>query len=256
MWDPAAQRFCDGICKDVKVQGNHSIYSDMYSLWLGMPADDASASNVFNSTASWGMEHLGDNGMFVYMKALSAYRNVGDGGEASLRALTKCDQDSWCHQIRDFDATMTRESGYEADGGTSSHAWGAATIAATVNNVVGLRQTAPAYATFEVRPRLGGLQHVAVTVPSPYGPIRVNATPSLVECTIPCNTVATLCIATLPSFTSELDVGERAALHLDGEVISEVTMETRHACVYQVGCGFDGTPRRLEWVAHSPEWLK
>jgi hypothetical protein len=254
MWDSKAQRFCDGVCLDPHVGGNHSIYSDMYSLWLGI-VPTASANVVFNSTVSWGMEHLGDHGMFVYMKALSAYPNVGDGGEASLAALTKCDEGSWCHQIRDYDATMTRESAY-AGGGTASHAWGAATIAASVNNLVGLRQTAPAYATFEVRPRLGGLQHVEVTVPSPYGPIRVNATPGLTEVTVPCNTLASLCIAT-PSLGGQEQVlptpagTGAAALHLDGEAVSaeQIFIESRHACIHRVGCGVDGTPRRLGWAA-------
>ena len=36
------------------------------------------------------MEYLGDLGMFVFMKALAAH--PGDGGEAALEALTKCDQ--------------------------------------------------------------------------------------------------------------------------------------------------------------------
>jgi hypothetical protein len=71
MWDPAAKRFCDGICADPRVAGNHSIYSDMYSLWLGLVPDgdgsgggsesDAGVSgttgsnveSVWKSTTSW-----------------------------------------------------------------------------------------------------------------------------------------------------------------------------------------------------------
>ena len=48
---------------------------------------------MWNSTVAWGMEYLGDLGMFVFMKALAAH--PGDGGEAALEALTKCDQ--VCH---------------------------------------------------------------------------------------------------------------------------------------------------------------
>ena len=32
MWDAKALRFCDGICADLKINGSHSVYSDMYSL--------------------------------------------------------------------------------------------------------------------------------------------------------------------------------------------------------------------------------
>jgi hypothetical protein len=74
------------------------------------------------------MEYLGDLGMFVYMKALAAYP-AGDNGQAALKALTKCDRTSWCREIRDRDATMTRETP-SPEGGSMSHGWGAATVAA------------------------------------------------------------------------------------------------------------------------------
>jgi glycogen debranching enzyme len=61
MWDPKARRFCDGICADPRIGGNHSIYSDMYSLWLGLvPADGGDSTNldsVWQSTTSWGSEY-------------------------------------------------------------------------------------------------------------------------------------------------------------------------------------------------------
>jgi hypothetical protein len=91
MWDAQAQRFCDGICTDVN--SNHSIYTDMFSLWLGL-VPPASRIFVWNATTAWGMEHLGDFGMYVYLKALAAY--PGDTGHAAVNALTKCDEDSWC----------------------------------------------------------------------------------------------------------------------------------------------------------------
>ena len=74
-----------------------------YSLWLGL-VPEPSVGNVWNSTTAWGMEHLGDLGMFVYMKALATH--PGDGGAAAVKALTKCDQDSWCNEIRARDATI------------------------------------------------------------------------------------------------------------------------------------------------------
>jgi alpha-L-rhamnosidase len=175
------------------VGGNHSIYSDIYSLWLGMvPA--ASVGSVWNSTTAWGMEHLGDLGMFVYMKALAAHPG-GDSGEAALKALTKCDQDSWCDEIRSRDATMTRET-TSLRGGTMSHGWGAATVGAIVDALVGLQQTAPGYKTFTVKPRLGGLASLSVKIPTPHGALWVNATADSLGVAVPCNSRASLCLPT------------------------------------------------------------
>jgi alpha-L-rhamnosidase len=242
MWDPQHQRFCDGICGDVG--GNHSIYSDMYALWLGMVPDESGAAGaVWKSTTSWGMEHLGDLGMFVYMKALAAH--VGDGGEAAVKALTKCDDDSWCGEIRLRDATMTEEQAYSGNGGgsgTMSHGWGASTISATVETLVGLKQTAPAFARFTVKPQLGGLDSLSVKVPTPYGAIWVNATSKEVSVGVPCNTRASLCLA-VNAETSGL------RLALDGEAIAgSVALGSAHSCVHEVGCGLARVVRHLSWA--------
>ena len=140
-----------------------------YSLWLGL-VPEPSVGNVWNSTTAWGMEHLGDLGMFVYMKALATH--PGDGGAAAVKALTKCDQDSWCNEIRARDATMTRET-TSPQGGTMSHGWGAATVGAAVENLVGLKQTAPGFARFTVKPQLGSLTSLTVKIPTPHGAILV-----------------------------------------------------------------------------------
>ena len=237
MWDASAERFCDGICTEVA--GNHSIYSDMYALWLGLvPAP--SVGNVWNSTVAWGMERLGDLGMFVYMKALAAHS--GDGGAAAVKALTKCDQSSWCDEIRSRDATMSRET-TSLRGGTMSHGWGAATVGATVETLVGLKQTAPAYARFTVKPQLGGVERLAVKIPTPHGALWVNATSGAVQVSVPCNTRATLCLL-------QIDGGVGMRLALDDSVVEQRTgVEGAHACVFEVGCGAAGAPRRLAWVA-------
>jgi hypothetical protein len=94
-----------------------------------------------------------------------------------------------------------------------------------------------------VRPRLGELKHLEVAVPSPHGAIRVNATARSIDVTVPCNTLAALCIANLAH-------GPVPVLHLDGGVVAkeDMALEGQHACVHRVGCGVGGAARRLAWV--------
>jgi hypothetical protein len=80
----------------------------MYPLWMGLvPA--ASVDSVWKHQAAWGLEQIGDYGAFIYFHALAAHPS-GDGGEAAVKALTKCDTYSWCHMMEAYDATMTREA--------------------------------------------------------------------------------------------------------------------------------------------------
>ena len=179
---------------------------------------------------------------------------TGDTGEAALKALTKCDEyrfvicrfptcvfrefslmfarllDSWCHMMEAYDATMTREA---FTSGTMSHAWGTAPITGTVNGIMGLSQTAPAYKAFTVKPRLGGVKSASVKVPTPHGAIWINATAAgeAVAVSVPCNTRASLC-AIVPEKST-------LRLALDGEVLlsDAVRMDGKHACVDEIGCG-------------------
>jgi hypothetical protein len=59
---------------------------------------------------------------------------------------------------------------------------------------MGIHQTAPAWATFTVRPRLAQLQFANVTVPTIRGPIVVAARPNWLSVAVPCNTHAKLCV--------------------------------------------------------------
>lgn len=89
---------------------------------------------MFGQLAEWGLEDIGDYGSFIFLGAMaklqhrigrsSSSRNsssmgggeaagsseAGDDGSALVAALTKCDVDSWCHEINAFNATMTIES--------------------------------------------------------------------------------------------------------------------------------------------------
>ena len=59
---------------------------------------------------------------------------------------------------------------------------------------MGVHQTAPGFATFIIKPKLGSLTHAAITVPTLRGYINVTATPGNVAVHVPCNSVASLCL--------------------------------------------------------------
>ena len=96
---------CDGICSDV---GNHSgVTTAAWTLFNNI-VPDPSIPAAWKTAADWGAHGFGDYGVFVYLSALN--KHAGDDGTAMLTALTKCDIQSWCSEIKLFNATMTRET--------------------------------------------------------------------------------------------------------------------------------------------------
>merc|ERR1711937_1050901 len=108
---------------------------------------------------------MGSSGYYAPM-----YDTPGDGS-AILTALTKCDEYSWCSGLRDDNLTMTRESWHA---GTYSHEWGSSATAGVVWGLIGVHQTAPGYANFTVKPKLGSLQHASLTLPTIRGYVNVT----------------------------------------------------------------------------------
>ncbi len=74
------------------------------------------------------------------------------------------------------------EGGYDTlgecwDFGTHAHGWSATPTRDLVFYTLGVTPAEPGYAVARVAPRLGGLAWAKGTVPTPHGPIRVEATP-------------------------------------------------------------------------------
>lgn len=232
MWSTnGTGQFCDGICTDV---GGHSgVTTATWTLFNDL-VPEASIPGVWKTAADWGAEGFGDYGVFVYLSALN--KHSGDDGTTMLNALTKCDVQSWCHEIEAFNATMTRESWVA---GTYSHPWGTGAITGVSGGLMGIMQTSPTFATFTVKPRLGSMSHAAIKVPTLRGHIEagVNATHTVVS--VPCNTAASLCV--------RHEVGVEAAygltLLLDGAAVATPTVEPYHLCAENVGCGAGGKAR-------------
>ena len=167
-----------------------------------------------------------------------------DDGTAIVTALTKCDDYSWCIGLRDDNLTMTRESWKS---GTYSHGWGSSAIVGVVWGVLGVHQTAPAFATFLVKPKLGPLTSAQGTVPTLRGYINVTASVGgAVDVQVPCNSWATLCTSRSAADGSLLRTPADHLLLLDGREEPAVSMGDGHLCMARpVGCGKGGAPRAL-----------
>lgn len=238
MWNDSA--FCDGVCAEVG--GKSLLMSNMFSLALGLLPQNAT-EKAWAAVTRWGLESIGAYGAFWYQAALagSPYGKAftpPDDGSQLLLALTKCDRTSWCSGLREDGLTMTRESWHD---GTYSHPWGASPVAGIVWGVMGIRQTAPAFKSFTVMPKLGRLAHASLLLPTLMGFVNASATPQTLEVQVPCGCRARLCLPR--SAKPQLPRGAR--LLLDGR---EEASEWRkgHLCLArELGCGVSGAARRL-----------
>jgi len=205
-------------------------------------------ADVWRGVARWGLEQIGDYGAFWYQAALAGSYYAppyttpeSDDGSAILHALTKCDTDSWCSGLRDDNLTMTRESWHD---GTYSHEWGASPIVGVAWGLMGVHQTSAGWGSFQVKPKLGGLTHASVTIPTIRGHINVSATPGALSVHLPCNSRAALCLPRTAQDEGLLSP-QSTVLLLDGEETHAV-MSGGHLCASRVvGCGAAGAARRL-----------
>ena len=109
--------------------------------------------------------------------------------------------------------------------------------------VMGIHQTAPGFASFTVKPKLGPLQHAAITVPTLRGYINATATPGQLRVQVPCNTLATLC--TPRSAGAQLLAPSTHVLLLDGAPVA-ASGAAGHLCTAApVSCGAGGLHRTL-----------
>jgi hypothetical protein len=110
---------------------------------------------------------------------------------------------------------------------------------------MGVHQTAPGFATFMVKPKIGSLTHASITVPTIRGYINVTAGSGSVEVGVPCNTLATLCLPR-SSRDTMLYTPRTTRLMLDGAEVESVVTDGGHMCAAQpVGCGGNGASRKL-----------
>ena len=115
---------------------------------------------------------------------------------------------------------------------------------------MGVHQTAPGWATFTVKPKLGSLQHASITVPTLRGYINVTApAEGGLSVGVPCNSFATLCI---PRRAGEALLTELShALLLDGSEVQAASMGGHLCAADAVSCGANDAPRVLAAVMRT-----
>lgn len=241
MWNGTA--FCDGPC--ALVGGNSLVMTNMFTLCFGM-IPSMHIPSVWATVKNWGLEEMGDYGAFWYQMALSSgyyapLYDTPDDGSAVHKALTKCDNYSWCSGLRDDNLTMTRESWHA---GTYSHAWGSSAIVGVAWGLMGIHQTSPAWATFVVKPKLGPLKQASIMIPTIRGYINVTASQNKVDVNVPCGSVATLCLPRT-AYDVEFLTPKFTTLLLDGTEVMAVSSAGHMCAGVSVGCGSGGAPRSL-----------
>ena len=246
---PPGPLFCDGACADPRVANFTSVISSAWALFSGaaQAASPAASAAAWQRIASEGLEGYGSYGAFIYLSALaSAGPGEGDDGTALLTALTKCDSFSWCGEMQNMGASMTRESWTDPTA-TYSHPWGTSPLLGIAQGLMGLRQTAPAWGEFTVAPRLGGLGSASLRIPTLRGSIAVQANGSHTVLAAPCGSLALLCVAPEAGVVEGRELGGLGVLSLDGEDARHlaVLFPPWHVCVRGVGCGAAGAPRTL-----------
>ena len=96
--------------------------------------------------------------------------------EHAVALMTSDSPRSWVNMMR-RGATITMEAWDDVFKPNQdwNHAWGAAPANLVARGLLGIRPTAPGFATYEVKPRLGGVARATYRYPTPRGAIVVEA---------------------------------------------------------------------------------
>lgn len=96
--------------------------------------------------------------------------------EHAVALMTSDSQRSWVNMMR-RGATITLEAWDDVFKPNQdwNHAWGAAPANIVARGLLGIRPTAPGFATYEVKPRLGGVERASYRYPTQRGTLVVEA---------------------------------------------------------------------------------
>ena len=164
-FDPARGVYVDG-----EGATHASLHANMFPLAFGLvPAERV--EKVADFVQSRGMA-CSVYGAQYLLEALFA----ADRPEAAMALMTARGTRGWWH-MTELGSTMTLEAWDAAfkKNLTWNHAWGSAPANIVARFVLGVRPLRPGYSEMLIAPRLGGLKWVRGQVPTPLGPVTVNA---------------------------------------------------------------------------------
>lgn len=160
-----------GVYLDGEGSTHASLHANMFSLAFGLvPAEHM--KSVADFVQSRGMACSVYGAQYLLEALFAAGRD-----DAAIQLMTARTKRSWWHMI-ELGSTMTLEAwGTEFKKNlTWNHAWGAAPANIISRFVLGVRPIRPGYSEMLISPQLGTLQWVRGQVPTPLGPVTVNAT--------------------------------------------------------------------------------
>ncbi len=159
-----------GLYLDGEGSTHASLHANLFPLAFGLvPAEHV--SSVADFVQSRGMA-CSVYGAQYLLEALFA----SGRGNAAIQLMTARTKRSWWHMI-ELGSTMTLEA-WDAEfkkNLTWNHAWGAAPANVLSRFVLGVRPIRPGYSEMLIAPQLGTLNWVRGRVPTPLGPVTVNA---------------------------------------------------------------------------------
>ncbi len=164
-FDPARGVYLDG-----EGATHASLHANMFPLAFGLVPVDR-INSVADLVQSRGMA-CSVYGAQYLLEALF----LADRADAAVSLMTARGKRGWWHMI-ELGSTMTLEA-WDADfkrNLTWNHAWGAAPANIVSRFVLGVRPLRPGYGETLIAPRLGGLKWARGQVPTPLGPVGVDA---------------------------------------------------------------------------------
>ena len=190
---------------------NHSAWhSQTSTLWLGV-APSKSKPRMLEFLAQ---KRMTGSVYAAYSYLLGLYEVDEDHGKVALEMMTDCDDNSWCHMLL-VNATATMEAWTRAEKPNLSwsHPWATAAVTAIVRGFIGLTTVEPAFSSWQLKPQPGNATWATIRVPTVAGlfSISYNQTQSSFSVAIvpPANTIGRVCLPTLDSSSSSLQVGTR-----------------------------------------------
>ncbi len=162
--DTATGTYRDGIGTD-----HRSLHANLFPLAFGLVPDEY-RQNVIEYIRSRGMACS----VYAAQFLLDGLYDAAESDYA-LHLLTKDDLRSWRNMLR-AGATITFEAWDNSFKPNQdwNHAWGAVPADIIPMRLVGVRPTAPAAATIEVRPQTSSLRHVTARVPTIRGTVEAD----------------------------------------------------------------------------------